>query len=68
MPDLLFLKKKTRNILNCRLLQIIGGALSSIFQKLKEKEENVSPSSDNKKDKRSGWPEHVWASELKQTE
>lgn len=39
------------------------------FEKLKEKEENISPpSSDSKKDKRSGWPEHVWASELKPAE
>ena len=39
-----------------------------IFQNLKPKEEKTSPSADSKKDKRSGWPEHVWASELKQTD
>lgn len=33
----------------------------------KEEDENVSPSQ-SKKDKRSGWPEHVWASELKTSE
>jgi len=38
-----------------------------ILQKAKEEEENTSPSQ-CKKDKRSGWPEHVWASELKTTE
>lgn len=39
------------------------------FENLKPKEEKTSPlSADSKKDKRSGWPEHVWASELKQTD
>ncbi|KAH3842145.1 heart- and neural crest derivatives-expressed protein 2-like [Dreissena polymorpha] len=37
------------------------------LDKAKEEDENTSPSP-SKKDKRSGWPEHVWASELKTSE